>query len=190
MSQFLSVKTVWLLMLFCLTLPAAAQQSQSVEGYFHAGAKHFINSELDQAIEQVQAGLVEAPGDPKLLALKAEIEKQKENQQQQQESQEGESDDQPSEQDQQQQQQENDDQQEGQQEQEQEGEGSDEAEQQQQQAPDEETPQEDEKGSADPDKLTKEQAERILQALQNEEGELLREARKIKGRPRRVEKDW
>ncbi|MEM1096258.1 MAG: tetratricopeptide repeat protein [Bacteroidota bacterium] len=43
---------------------------------------------------------------------------------------------------------------------------------------------------ADPTKLSKEQAERILQALGNEEQELLREVQKAKGPSRRVEKDW
>ena len=35
-----------------------------------------------------------------------------------------------------------------------------------------------------------EQAERILEALENEEEKLLREVQKIEGRPRRVTKDW
>ena len=38
--------------------------------------------------------------------------------------------------------------------------------------------------------LSRDQAERILEALQNNEKELLKEARKMKGRARRVEKDW
>lgn len=38
--------------------------------------------------------------------------------------------------------------------------------------------------------LSREQAERILQALQTEEEQLLREVQKMDVRPRRVEKDW
>ncbi len=38
--------------------------------------------------------------------------------------------------------------------------------------------------------LTQEQAERILEALENEEEELLREIQKVEARPRRVAKDW
>ncbi len=42
----------------------------------------------------------------------------------------------------------------------------------------------------DPNKLSKEEAERILQALQNEEEELLRQVMKSQARPKKVEKDW
>lgn len=42
----------------------------------------------------------------------------------------------------------------------------------------------------DPTKLSREEAERILQALQNEEEELLRQVLKPETRPRKVEKDW
>ncbi len=43
---------------------------------------------------------------------------------------------------------------------------------------------------SDSDQLSRKQAERILQALENEEEQLLREVQKLKSRPRRVEKDW
>ena len=42
----------------------------------------------------------------------------------------------------------------------------------------------------DPTKLSREEAERILQALQNEEEELLRQVMKPQTRPKKVEKDW
>lgn len=42
----------------------------------------------------------------------------------------------------------------------------------------------------EPLELGREQAERILQALENEEAELLREVQRIDAPPRRVEKDW
>lgn len=42
----------------------------------------------------------------------------------------------------------------------------------------------------DPTKLSKEEAQRILQALENDELQLLRQVQKMKTRPRRVEKDW
>jgi len=41
-----------------------------------------------------------------------------------------------------------------------------------------------------PEELTREEAERLLQALENEEQQLLREIQKMDVRPRRVEKDW
>lgn len=40
------------------------------------------------------------------------------------------------------------------------------------------------------EQLSRAQAERILQALQNDEEKLLRQVQKMQGRPRRVEKDW
>ncbi|MEM1270653.1 MAG: tetratricopeptide repeat protein [Bacteroidota bacterium] len=42
----------------------------------------------------------------------------------------------------------------------------------------------------DPSQLSREQAERILQALQTDERELLKETRKMPGKARRVQKDW
>jgi tetratricopeptide (TPR) repeat protein len=42
----------------------------------------------------------------------------------------------------------------------------------------------------DPTKLSEEEAQRILQALENDEQQLLRQVQKMKTRPRRVEKDW
>ena len=47
-----------------------------------------------------------------------------------------------------------------------------------------------EQAPLNPQELTREQAERILEALENEEEELLRNVQKVKGRPRRVAKDW
>jgi tetratricopeptide (TPR) repeat protein len=42
----------------------------------------------------------------------------------------------------------------------------------------------------DPDQMSRAQAERILQALQTDEKELLKQVRKMKGRARKVDKDW
>lgn len=42
----------------------------------------------------------------------------------------------------------------------------------------------------DREQMSRQEAERILQALQNEEEDLLREAQRLKSPPRRVEKDW
>jgi Ca-activated chloride channel homolog len=43
---------------------------------------------------------------------------------------------------------------------------------------------------SNPDQLSREQAQRILQAMENDEQQLLRQIQKMKTRPRRVEKDW
>jgi tetratricopeptide (TPR) repeat protein len=96
---------------------------------------------------------------------------QEQNQDQQQENQD--------QQDQNQEQQQNQDQQ-NQQQQSQDQQQQEEEQQQQQQQPQE----------TDPNKLSRGEAERILQALQNEEEELLREVMKPQSRPKKVEKDW
>ncbi|MEZ4702855.1 MAG: tetratricopeptide repeat protein [Rhodothermales bacterium] len=51
-------------------------------------------------------------------------------------------------------------------------------------------PQQQQAPAPDPNKLSREEAERILQALQNEEEDLLRQVLKPQTRPRAVEKDW
>lgn len=53
----------------------------------------------------------------------------------------------------------------------------------QEQNPDQEEPEQREE-------MTEEQAEQILEALQNDEQELLRQVWRMKGKPRSVEKDW
>lgn len=58
---------------------------------------------------------------------------------------------------------------------------------QSQQAEDEESGQEPQQS---PTNLSQQEAERILQALQNEEEQLLRQVQRPKARPRQVEKDW
>jgi len=94
------------------------------------------------------------------------------------------------------------DQQGGEQEQEQEQEHEQEQEQGQQGAENDQQPeggQENQDAQSDessrepqqsPTNLSEEEAERILQALQNEEEQLLRQVQRPKSRPRQVEKDW
>ncbi|HET6566437.1 MAG TPA: tetratricopeptide repeat protein [Rhodothermales bacterium] len=63
--------------------------------------------------------------------------------------------------------------------------------QQQDQQPSTEPPQQNGEAQAqDQDKLSREQAERILQAMQNGEEQQLRRTQKMKAPPRHVEKDW
>ncbi len=199
----MSMKTLFQILLFAAlffggTAKAVLAQdaADSAEGYFHMAAHHFIDNEIEPAKTAVNAGLQLQPNDPKLLALKAEIEKQEEQnaQNQNQESQNSESEGEEEEQEQdsdQQQEQDPDNEQEGSsQEQEDSQQEGQQGNQQESSESQEEESQPSEEEPADPTELSKEQAERILQALQNEEGKLLREVRKVKGRPRRVEKDW
>ena len=62
--------------------------------------------------------------------------------------------------------------------------------QQQQQDQQNQDQQQQQQPPPDPNKLSKEEAERILQALQNDEEELLRQVMKSQSRPKKVEKDW
>lgn len=186
-----------------------AQTTESPADYFHAGARDFIGNKLTDAAQSVDYGLSLAPDDAELLQLKnlidAALEEQKKQQQNQQ--------DQQDQQDQQQQDQEQDQQQQDQQQEEQDG--GEESDQQEQDPQNQEEQQEGEEQSdeqkqgneqesdsqgggdsetdpaeIDPNELSREEAERILQALENEEGQLLRQVQKMKVRARRVEKDW
>jgi len=80
-----------------------------------------------------------------------------------------------------QQDQENEDQQQNQEQQEQ---------QNQEQEPGDEQQENDQEREEQRDNMTPEQAEQILQALQNDEEELMRQVWRMKGKPRSVEKDW
>lgn len=189
-----------------LSAPASAQTSQqSAADYFHDGAKSFIGEDLNQAAATVQDGLANYPSDADLVELdkliREAMEQQQQNQGQsneqeqseneesedadggdqqqqgeQQEGEESESGDDEQEQEQPGEQQDQEDQQEG-------GEQNEEQSEDDSEQPPSEIP-------VDSDQLTPEEAERILQALANEEEQLLREVQKVKGRPRRVEKDW
>ncbi len=178
---------------------SAAVHGQSADVSFHDGARLFVDAEIVQAEQVVNAGLAIAPDDAKLLALKELIEEEKEREQsssdgsQQQEQEEN------------RRQEQHNNSSSGDQAEETENEQSEtgedqESEQQSPPQPDEE-PQDPEVGEPDErqrdaagqensEQLSRAQALRILQALQNEEEQLLREVQKVKGRPRRVEKDW
>jgi len=191
-----------------LVLPAGLANAQDADGrvaedYFHTGARSFISENLAEASATVGAGLRAYPDDAELRRLDELIRQAQEQQSQQQqgesqqESDESRGDNQSGEQ--QQGEPQNGD--------EEEQSGDQEGEQQQQEptaendesrAPDEQHEEQTPESSETPspgmpvptDRLSREEAERILQALANEEEQLLREVQKIQGRPRHVEKDW
>lgn len=179
-------------------LSVTSVSAQTADAVFHSGAQIYVGGQLQEAGDIIDEGLQLHPDDAKLLALKDLIEKEKDRQQQ---SGEGNSEERQQQQNEQQQPQRNQSGQEepseqesgeGEQEEEQDQQGQSERQQQesedQQQAEDRE--QQSVQTGQNPDQLSRAQAIRILQALQNEEEQLLREVQKIKGRPRRVEKDW
>lgn len=177
----------------------ATTSAQSPDEAFHDGAHLFVDGDLGQALAVIDGGLAVAPGHAKLEALKKLIEEEQEQQsgatgsqdqqEQKEEEQEGESEQQnPSEGNQQE-----DSQEEQGQEQEQSSENGTppQSDSEQQDAPSESEPrQSNTAGQDNSEELSRAQALRILQALQHEEEQLLREVQKVKGKARRVEKDW
>ncbi|MEM6647708.1 MAG: tetratricopeptide repeat protein [Bacteroidota bacterium] len=135
----------------------------------------FVKRQLEEQQQNGDGGQDEQNQDPQ---QQEDGENNDEQDQQQQDDQQQEQDGEQEQQDQQQQQ--DDQQQEQDGEQQPQPDDGQQGEQNQQQQP----------SPADPTKLSKEQAERILQALGNEEQELLREVQKMNVPPRRVEKDW
>jgi Ca-activated chloride channel family protein len=200
-------------LVFLSAILAGSVSAQTAQDYFHNGAKGYIGNKLDEAATSVDTGLAIAPDDADLLSLKELIEKAKEEQQKQQQEQE-----QQEQQDQQDEQEQQDQQDQDQQEQQDSGEQSEQDQENQQEQDQQNQDQEQgdeqsdeekqggeqesdsdnqgqgqsapENAEPDPDQLSREEAERILQALENEEGQLLRQVQKMKVRARRVEKDW
>lgn len=151
---------------------------------YNAGNTAFAGQDLEASLEYYKKSLLAQPDnmDAKFNYefVKRRIEQQQ-NQQENQDQQNQEQDQNQSNQDNQQNR--SDDQQEQQQQNEQQeqqqNESSQENEQQQQPPPE-----------PNPEQLSQEQAERILQALQNEEEQLLRQIQRPNTRARKVEKDW
>jgi Mg-chelatase subunit ChlI len=164
-------KTVALIFSFLI---ATAAFGQSADEYFHSGAQSFIGADLQSAIKRVQDGLNKYPNDVKLNALMQKLQEEKERQQEQQQNQEQQSE--------QEQQNENNEQQEQEEQQSQENEGQN----QNEQEPQEMNPEE-----LDSQQISKEDAEKILQALAQKEKELLKEFKKKKTNgSAKHDKDW
>jgi hypothetical protein len=168
-------KCVALLLVLGAYAPAYGQSSID---YFHNSGRAFIRGSLDQALQLVNEGLAVAPDDLKLQALKEEIEKERQESGGQGEQEQG-----------------NEEQEGGEGDQEQEpdpnseeggqgpgGDPSGEGGQSGQQPEEEEPP--------PPENMTPEQAELLLEALRQDEEELLRQAQTLPGRPVAVQRDW
>lgn len=185
-------------------LGAPDASSRAVASY-NAGNAAFKAQDLQRAVDHYRRALLENPNDLNAKYnfefASRRLQEQSQNQQQQQQQQDqqqqeqeqggDESQSNQGEQDENQQ-----DEQSGEQEQQQDQQQAEgEQDQQGESPPDEGEPTEDppeQEGSPQPSPtdLSREQAERILQALENEEAELLREVQRMDTPPRRVEKDW
>ncbi len=142
--------------------------AQTTEDFFHTAAQQYINGQYESATLTVSTALQRFPNDPKLKALAEKLKREQQEQQQNQDEQQN----QEQRQEEQHGGQDNDQNQQEEQQQQQEGE-----EQQQQQ-------------QAKPGELSKEEAERLLEALQNQEKEARKKKQaQVRGRVR-VDKDW
>ena len=166
----------------------ATSPDDLVRASYNAGNAAFDTEQLDQSLEHYRRALLSDPSnsDAKFNYefVKRKLEEQQEQQQDQQ--QENEDNEEQNQDEQQNQDGEQDDQQQDEQQQDQQQQNSDDESQQDQQ----EQREQDQQEKEDPTQLSEEEAQRILQALENEEEQLLRQVQKMKTRPRRVEKDW
>ncbi len=166
------------LLLLITTLGAETARAQSAERFFHEAGGQFIAEKVPEALQTVNAGLAAFPSDPKLQALKKKIEEEQKGDG----GGSGGSGEQGDKQNEQ-----------GQQKPDEKQPPSEEPQQGDPQSEEEQSEPEEQLGGTPesaPEKVSREQAERILQALEENEEELLKEVQRLKSRPRRVEKDW
>ena len=160
------------------------------ESYFHQGAQQFIYNNLEAAISAVESGLERYPDDPKLQSLYEQLkEQQQQDQNSQNEQDNGDQNEENSEQNSEQQKKEENSEQNSESE-EQESENDDQSQSQDEQAPNDSDPRESTEAEELKD-LSKEEAQKILQALAQKEKELLKEFKKAKTKGGKThEKDW
>ena len=171
---------------FGAALASAEGAEDITRATYNAGNSAFGAQALDDALARYREALLADPTNQDARFNYEFVKRQQQQQQQQDPS--GDDEEQQEQQDQQQQDQQDGepDDQENQEQQEEEGEQQNQDEQSQPNQGEEEEQQ----AEPDPTPLSRDEAERILQALENEEKELLREVQKMEGRPRRVTKDW
>ncbi len=164
---------------FAKALETASTEADFARASYNAGNNAFSSEQAEAALDHYKKALLANPSNLDAKFNYEFVKRKLEEEQQQQQQQGGDDQEQNDEQNQDQQDQQNDQQNQDQNQQNQDqNQQNDQQQDQQQQQP-------------QPDQqLSRQQAERILQALENEEEQLLREVQKMKGRPRRVEKDW
>lgn len=155
-------KRATILILTGLAVATLADNLESDSAYFHPAASLFIQGNTAGASNLVVRGLAEFPDDGKLKRLKELLENQQQDQQNQ---------------DQEQQDQENQDQ---------------EDQEQQDQEPQDQEPQ-DQQQQPEPqraEQMSQDEAERLLDAMKQEEKNKRLELHPVMGRPVNVDKDW
>jgi len=155
-----------------------------VRASYNAGNAAYRTQQLEQSLEHYRRALLNDPSnqDAKFNYefVKRQLEEQQDNQQDQENQENQDQQNQDGEQN------ENNEQQQDEQEQN----SQDQGDQQEQEQDQDQQQQQQQQDRDDPTQLSEEEAQRILQALENEEEQLLRQVQKMKTRPRRVEKDW
>jgi Ca-activated chloride channel family protein len=157
----------------------ASQTNISANDYFFSGAKEYCNNKIDQALSVVEEGLSKFPNDEKLKKLEEKIKQKKKEEEEKKKKEEEKK---KKEEQQKKDQQKKDQQQNGDDKKEQNQQGQDKKDEQGQgQQPKEQ-----------PGQMTKEQAEKLLEAMQAEEGKVQQKLAKEKGKPvkGKVQKDW
>ncbi len=155
------MKRVLMLAIVLLVVTQISWAQNAME-FFHLGANLYVRGQLEQALQAVDQGLQKFPHDPYLQALKKKLEQKKKQQQQQQQNR-------------QQQQQAKKEKQKQQQ--------ANKQQQQQQQ-------QKQQTRSAKKEQMTREEAERILRALKEENKKFKKEHLRVPAGRRQLEKDW
>lgn len=188
-----TVYTFVLVLMVCSIPQSLFGQTQAniptAESYFHQGAQQFIYNNLEAAISAVETGLERYPDELKLQSLYEQLKEQQQQQQNQDRQNEQDNGDQNEENSEQNsEQQENSEQ--NSESKEQESENDDQSQSQDEQAPDDSDPSERAQAEELKD-LSKEEAQKILQALAQKEKELLKEFKKAKTKGGKThEKDW
>ena len=172
---------------FAQSIQLASNDMERSRGAYNAGNNAFQAQDPEKSLDYFRQALM---ADPTSENARFNYEFVRRMMEQQQESGgEGDPKENPQDQEQQDQEQEQGDQEQDEQEgdQEQEPQQEQNEEQQQEEGEDEQKQGEPEERKQE---MSEEQAEQILQALQNDEEELMRQVWRMKGKPRNVEKDW
>ncbi len=168
--------------------------AQAIEEFFDKGSALYIHGKTVEAKTMVRAGLDKHPGNDQLIRLKKLLEEQSEdnkNKNQDQQNQDQNQDQQNKDQQNQDQKDQQDNQDQQNQDQNKDQQDQDQKDQQGQNPKDQED-QKDQQGQPQPQKISKEDAEQILKALQNDERGVKEKVdeQKKKGTTKRVDKQW
>jgi len=171
-----------------IAFSGAAQMANTpadiVRASYNAGNAAATGKQLEQALAHYRRALLSDPTNADAKFNYEFVKRQLEEQQKQEQQQDKQNQDENKE---------NEDQQKSDQDQESDKENQDQQQQKDQQDSQDQNQEQQEQqqqDQQDPTKMSQQEAERILDALQNEEEQLLRQVQKLKTRPRRVEKDW